>query len=46
MRSIDLFSGAGGFSIGFNKAGFNTIKAVEFDKTIANTYKKNNSEVN
>jgi len=45
MRSIDLFSGAGGFSIGFNKAGFNTIKAVEFDKTIANTYKKNNSEV-
>lgn len=45
MRSIDLFSGAGGFSIGFKKAGFNTIKAVEFDKTIANTYKKNNSEV-
>ena len=45
MKSIDLFSGAGGFSIGFKKAGFHTIKAVEFDKDIANTYKKNNLEV-
>lgn len=45
MKSIDLFSGAGGFSIGFKKAGFNTIKAVEFDKEIANTYKQNNLEV-
>lgn len=35
---IDLFAGCGGFSVGFEQAGFNVIKAVEFDKQIAQTY--------
>ena len=38
---IDLFCGAGGLSYGFEKAGFNTVFAVEFNKTYAQTYKKN-----
>lgn len=38
---IDLFAGCGGFSVGFEQAGFNIVKAVEFDKQIAQTYKRN-----
>lgn len=38
---IDLFSGAGGMSLGFEKAGFQTLFAVEFDEQFANTYKNN-----
>jgi DNA-cytosine methyltransferase len=38
---LDLFSGAGGFSIGFKKAGCQIISAIEFDKEISMTYKKN-----
>jgi len=41
---IDLFAGAGGFSAGFKKAGFKIVKAVEFDKQIASTYKKNHPD--
>ena len=40
-KVIDLFSGAGGFSSGFQKAGFEIESAVEFDKNIAMTYTKN-----
>lgn len=40
-KIIDLFSGCGGFSTGFQKAGFEVIKAVEFDKQIANSYIQN-----
>lgn len=46
MRGIDLFAGGGGFSIGFTKNGFEIVKAVEFDKQIANTYLQNHPEVN
>lgn len=42
----DLFAGAGGFTIGFNRAGYVPIKAVEFDPSIAETYKKNNPLTN
>lgn len=45
LNVIDLFAGCGGLSLGFLKAGFNITKAVEFDPTIAETYKKNHSEV-
>lgn len=41
MNIIDLFSGCGGFSLGFLKAGFHITKAVEFDKSIAESYKHN-----
>lgn len=40
-RVIDLFAGCGGFSLGFEKCGYKITKAVEFDKSIANTYAKN-----
>lgn len=38
---IDLFSGVGGLSLGFEQAGFSTIVANEFDKSIAYSYSKN-----
>ncbi|WP_102349066.1 DNA cytosine methyltransferase [Bacillus sp. Marseille-P3661] len=41
MNVIDLFSGAGGFSAGFKKAGYNIILANEIDTQIAETYKRN-----
>ena len=40
-RVIDLFAGCGGFSIGFEQAGFKINKAVEIDKQISLSYKKN-----
>lgn len=45
MNAIDLFSGCGGLSLGFMKAGYTIKKAVEFDPPIANTYKLNHPEV-
>lgn len=41
---IDLFAGCGGFSVGFEQAGFNIVKAVEFDKQIAQTYLHNHKD--
>ena len=41
MNYVELFSGAGGLSFGFEKAGFENIFAVEFDKDAADTYKTN-----
>lgn len=38
---IDLFCGAGGLSIGFKKAGFEPLWALEKDRTFACTYKAN-----
>ena len=41
IKTIDLFAGCGGFSCGFEKAGFNIVSAVEYDKMIATSYKHN-----
>lgn len=38
---IDLFSGSGGFSLGFDWAGFKNIFSVEYDKEICKTYRFN-----
>ncbi|MEB6118718.1 DNA (cytosine-5-)-methyltransferase [Mammaliicoccus sciuri] len=41
LNFIDLFSGAGGMTKGFETIGFNHILSVEYDKKIAETYKYN-----
>ena len=41
FNALDLFAGAGGMSKGFEDAGFDVIAAVEYDKSIAKTYKYN-----
>ncbi len=39
--SIELFAGAGGLALGVEKAGFNTLGLIEFDKDAVDTLKKN-----
>lgn len=41
---IDLFCGAGGLSLGFDRAGFENIFAVEVNPDFAKTYKRNFSD--
>lgn len=43
-RCVDLFAGAGGFSIGLEMAGFKSIFAVEIDKDAVATYRANHHE--
>lgn len=38
---IDLFSGIGGLTLGFERAGFKNIFSIDFDKSICKTYRKN-----
>lgn len=44
MKIVSLFSGAGGFDLGFIQAGHQVIWANDFDKDCAATYKKNIGE--
>ncbi len=41
MKIVSLFSGAGGLDLGFHQAGFETVFANEFDKTIWSTFEHN-----
>lgn len=41
IRLLDVFSGIGGFSLAFEKAGFNVIGAIEKDANAYQIYKKN-----
>jgi DNA (cytosine-5)-methyltransferase 1 len=41
LNTLDLFAGAGGFSLGFSKAGFNIIGAIELNKKYADTHDLN-----
>ena len=41
MELVSFFAGAGGLDLGFEKAGFHTVWANEYDKTIWATYEKN-----
>lgn len=40
-KSIELFAGAGGLALGIEKAGFETIALIEFNKDAADTLKLN-----
>ena len=44
IRTIDLFAGVGGIRLGFEKAGFKTVFANDFDKTCKKTYDLNFEE--
>ena len=43
---ISLFAGVGGIDLGFEKAGFKTVYANEFDKKARETYRLNFPDVN
>lgn len=46
LRSIKLFAGAGGLALGLEKAGFQTLGLVEWDKTACQTLKHNRPQWN
>ena len=41
LTVVDLFSGAGGTGVGFKKAGFRIVGAVEINRNAAKTYENN-----
>lgn len=41
FKTIDLFAGIGGMRLGFDRAGFKTVFANDFDKTCKDTYDLN-----
>lgn len=45
-RTIELFAGAGGMALGFEKAGFDPVLLNEFDKNACQTLRKNRPKWN
>lgn len=45
FTAIDLFSGAGGLTLGLKRAGFKVVVAVEIDEEISKTYQANHPDV-
>ncbi len=45
MKSLDLFSGAGGLTLGFRNAGIHSIGAIELDRFAAETFRYNFPEI-
>ena len=41
LAVVDLFSGAGGFSLGFQRAGFEIVGAVDHDELSGETFRQN-----
>jgi DNA (cytosine-5)-methyltransferase 1 len=41
MRTVDLFSGCGGFSLGFQQAGFDIVAAFDNWKSAIDIYRDN-----
>jgi DNA (cytosine-5)-methyltransferase 1 len=41
MKAIDLFSGAGGFSLAAHQCGIDVVAAIELDKAASTTYQSN-----
>ena len=41
VKVISLFSGCGGFDLGFKKAGFEIVWANDFDKEAVESYRRN-----
>jgi len=44
--AVDIFSGAGGLSIGAEMSGIETVLAVEYDKYAADSFRQNHKETN
>lgn len=44
MKVVDLFAGCGGFSLGFEQAGFQSVLAIEIDEWASETYSANHPE--
>lgn len=43
-KLLDLFCGAGGLSLGFERAGYSVVKAIDFDKWAIETYNHNRKD--
>jgi DNA (cytosine-5)-methyltransferase 1 len=46
LTTIELFAGAGGLALGIERAGFNTLGLIEYDKDAADTLKYNRKSWN
>jgi DNA (cytosine-5)-methyltransferase 1 len=46
IRAVDIFAGAGGFSLAAKSIGIDVQAAVEFDKNAADTYRSNFIDIN